>query len=508
METAAWLSGDLPSRRDFCRKLLLVLTLCMAGKAIAEQKILPDTPPPHSVGCREKKPSAVVELPVSRLISVSTELCSVDDAASSLSAERDGETPTNNKAGDEDSNTEDSDDEDESDAPAKCDLLNRCLLGDCFSERTGITVSGFVAQGFSWNPASPADRFNGYLCQNDRANEYQLNQAQVAVGKDPDTQADDLSFGFHADALYGTDAFLFQNLGWDDHIVSEGGSRFYKLAFPQLYGAVFLPVGRGITAQLGKWYGLVGYESGLASDDFFYSHPLGYNLTPYTHTGLLLSFDIADGWSTSQGLQRGSDVWEDNNNALSYVGNLTWTSSDEKSSCCFAILVGPEQDERADWQDLDGVPGPDAPGESLNRVTYSLSAERQMTEKLRLAVNHDYFYQDGSATWGIGEAEAYGVTGYAFYRLSDTLTLGVRAEVFRDDDGFVSSGFRSGNAAAPGLYTDLTIGLNIDAGPCVRWRPELRWDWQDRDDRSDIPAFDSGTSTGQFLLALDAVVQF
>ena len=30
-----------------------------------------------------------------------------------------------------------------------------------------------------------------------------------------------------------------------------------------------------------------------------------------------------------------------------------------------------EQDEgQADWHDIDGLPGPDAPGENLNRVTY------------------------------------------------------------------------------------------------------------------------------------------
>ena len=50
-------------------------------------------------------------------------------------------------------------------------LLNDCLVGDCFSEHTGFRVSGWLQQGFTWNPDRPVDRFNGPVTQNDRANE-------------------------------------------------------------------------------------------------------------------------------------------------------------------------------------------------------------------------------------------------------------------------------------------------------------------------------------------------
>jgi len=101
---------------------------------------------------------------------------------------------------------------------------------------------------------------------------------------------------------------------------------------------------------------LVGYESGLAGYDFFYSHTFGYNFTPYTHTGALLEFGVGDQWSCAQGIHRGQDVGEDNNNNLGYTGSGTWTSPDEATSIAFAMVYGPEQDERADWQDIDGAP--------------------------------------------------------------------------------------------------------------------------------------------------------
>lgn len=390
----------------------------------------------------------------------------------------------------------------------ECDWLNRCLIGDRFLKPMGFHVEGWLDQGFTWNPDNPADRFNGPVNQNDRANEYQLNQFYLIAERPADTESDSLSLGFQADLVYGTDAFYFLALGLDDKFVSDSASRFYKLAIPQLYAEIYTPIGRGITFQIGKWYALVGYETGLATQDFFYSKPIGFNITAYAHTGILAAFDLTDQLSTSHGIHRGSDVWEDNNNNLGYTAALTLTSLDKATVTTFALNLGPEQDERADWHDIDGVPGPDAPGENLNRVTYSLTLQRHLTDKLLYVLNHDYFFQEGSSTYGIENKEAYGVAQYLTYEHSNKLAAGMRLEVYRDDDGFVGSGLRSGNAAAPGVYTNLTLGLNYRLHQCLMLRPEIRWDWQDRDDATATPAFDSGASADQFLMSIDAVVRF
>jgi hypothetical protein len=84
----------------------------------------------------------------------------------------------------------------------------------------------------------------------------------------------------------------------------------------------------------------------------------------------------------------------------------------------------------------------------------------------------------------------------------------MRVEVLRDDDGWVSSGFRSFNEPAAGVYVDLTLGMNFQLAHNTTFRPEIRWDWQDRDDPSDIPAFDGGSSPNQFLAAFDLVTSF
>jgi len=428
------------------------------------------------------------------------------DQSSDQKAEQpsvENEAPTNYQSDDDQS-----DDESSGEEEPDCNWLSRCLIGPCFTERTGIQVEGWLEQGFTWNPDSPLDRFNGPVTQNDRANEYQLNQFYLSASRLADTDLERLTFGFRGDLVYGTDAVFFQSLGLDDDIVSDSSSRFYKLAIPQLYAEVYAPVGSGITFQIGKWYALVGYETGLPTQDFFYSRTISFLGTAYTHTGILASFDLNDQISTSHGVHRGSDVWEDNNNALGYTGSVTWTSQDEKTGLTFALNTGPEQDERADWKDLDGAPGPDAPGESLNRVTYSIALDKQLRENLSYALVHDYFFQEGSVAFGIENAEAYGVTQYLTHQIDKQLAAGARLEVYRDDDGFVASGCRSGNPASPGVYTNLSLGLQIRPRQCLLIRPEIRWDWQDRDDSASQPAFDNGTSTHQFLFALDAVMRF
>ncbi len=98
------------------------------------------------------------------------------------------------------------------------------------------------------------------------------------------------------DTLYGTDAAFGLSEGFDADLVSDESSRFYKLAFPQIYGNVFLPVGPGISCKVGKFYSLVGNEWLYNTENFFYSHFLSWNIQPGTHTGLLFETKLLDQW--------------------------------------------------------------------------------------------------------------------------------------------------------------------------------------------------------------------
>lgn len=166
------------------------------------------------------------------------------------------------------------------------------IVADWLSERprlasSDISVTGWLQQGFTWNPASPADRFNGYVTNNDRANEWQVNQAFVTIAHEVDPEAEEWDLGFHVDSLYGTDGVMFSSLGWDDRTVSDADSRFYKLAIPQLYADLHLPVAEGLRVQLGKWSTLVGYEYGFGAGFFLlaFTGLQSHALHPHRSTG-------------------------------------------------------------------------------------------------------------------------------------------------------------------------------------------------------------------------------
>lgn len=381
-------------------------------------------------------------------------------------------------------------------------ILNKLLCGEKFTDRTGILIAGWLEQGITGNPANPSDRFNGPLIGNDRANEYQMNQLYLYLEKPVDLESGGISVGGRCDILYGTDAYLSHSLGWDDPICSTTESRFYQMAIPQLFVEFGLPVGNGLRAQFGHWYGLVSYETGLAPYDFFYSHVFGCNLVPTSHTGVLFTYNLTDQLSTSHGLHRGCDTWEDNNHQMGYTGNVAWNNKKETVFLYFGICAGPEQDETRVWQEIEA-----GPGEQLNRTMYSLSADIHLTERLKYIVNHDYSFQAGSPSFDTPSMKSYGLTQYLLYNLTDNVAAGTRLDVYRDA-GWSATGFRTGNATSPSTYTNLTLGINIKQGKHIRWRPEVRWDWQDLDNPADVPAFNAGKSTTQFTFGTDVVVVY
>jgi hypothetical protein len=172
------------------------------------------------------------------------------------------------------------------------------------------------------------------------------------------------------------------------------------------------------------------------------------------------------------------------------------------------MVYGPEQDESADWQDIDGAPGPDSPGKNLYRLNYSIYVEHEFNDMLNGLLVYNYFLQNGSSDFGLEDAEAYSFAGSLFYEFNDCCTAGARVEVARDDDAYIGSGFRSFNATAPSVFSNLTFGLNVRSTERLTIRPEVRWDWQNLDNSSDTPAFDDGSDNNQFLVACDFVVTF
>jgi Putative beta-barrel porin-2, OmpL-like. bbp2 len=379
------------------------------------------------------------------------------------------------------------------------------LFDSCALDRAGVTMGGWINSGFTWNPDSPADRFNGPVTFNDRSNEFQLNQLYLYAERAVDTGGCGSDLGGRIDVLYGTDWRFTPALGLETN--NDGTmdwnqtQRFYGVAIPQMYATLGY---NDLTVKIGHFYTIIGYEVVTAPDGFFYSHAYTHQYgEPFTHTGALAQYALNDNVSVSAGLHRGWDQWEDANNSIGGLGGVTWTSDDAATSVAFAVCISHE---------------PGAAGQiEETRYVHSLVASRQLYENLKYVFESDVGHQQNALAGG-QDAEWYGINQYLFYDINNCWALGTRGEWFRDDDGFRVAGIGSlggefagrdfSGSGFVGDFYEIATGLNYKPNANVIVRGELRWDWFDREVDNQRYPFDDQRDGSQFLLGTDLIVRF
>lgn len=384
-----------------------------------------------------------------------------------------------------------------------CDSLSCCPDGGCCDPDKAFNVGFWLTQGFTWNPDSPANRFNGPVTFNDRANEYMLNQLYLFLEKPINADGRQWEVGGRVDLLWGEDSRFTKALGLE---LEQDGTerwnsetrRFYQFAMPQFYVEVGVPVGNGLSVKAGHFYTIIGYEGVMAPYVFFQSHPYTHQYgEPFTHTGIVASYNVSDRVVAQGGIVRGWDNFDDNNDHPSFLGGFNWTSCDEKTNLLFTWIVGPEQ----------------AGNNDNNRFLYSVVLTRKVTDKLTYILQHDLGFEDDAAAGG-ADAEWYGFNNYLFYQINDCVTVGLRWEWFADDDGIRVAGQGAPHgiplAAVPAHWNEVTLGLNIKPHDLVVIRPNVRWDWVDP--LVPVPAgvgggpFDDLTDRSQFLAGVDVII--
>ena len=369
---------------------------------------------------------------------------------------------------------------------------------DRLSQRCGedFQIYGYIDQGFTWNPASPRDRTNGLILNNYRSNDYQLNAIYLVGEKKLDHKRPDLQIGGRIDLAYGTDARFMTVDGLADHIVSDQASRFYKLAIRQAYFNLFLPVGRGASVKVGTYVSPIGQETGYAPANFFYSHVLCYNLQPGAPTGLLFEYPMTDQWTIRFGPNLGWGTFNNINHSVSYTGSISWTSRDKKTQLQF------------DYQ--DGVQRTQVVENTALVLYYSLILNHQFTDRLDYIMEHDLLTSSSQSS-PINSADnlqSYALANYLIYKINEKWKAGLRFE-WLQNNGARLSGADSSKLAASGNYYDITLGLNWQARPHLRFRPELRYDWQTPYQPLDQPlSYDDNTSSKNWLFGCDILWEF
>lgn len=364
--------------------------------------------------------------------------------------------------------------------------LAKALMGDDYEG--SFDVRGWLNGGYTVNTAGSSS-YNGPLSFNDRNNEVQMNQFYLVAEKTVAHNGDDFDIGGRADFLYGSDAVFTMANGWDNDIVGDGGSRFYKIAFPQLYVEANLPLLNGISVKAGHFYTPIGYEVVTSPDNFFRSHAFTMQYgEPFTHFGALASTSFADGKVTlTGGAVRGWDNLIDTaDKGTSGIAGFT-VSPFETTTLAVTGIVGDE-------------------GSGLRRDLYSIVLTQKLTESLSYVFQHDHGRQD---LGGGSSAKWYGVNNYLLYTINDQLSSGIRLEWFKDADGFRVIGVRSGAGGVPASYYGVSAGLNYKPyGGLLTLRPEVRYDTQDVSAAGADKAYNDGKSNHQVTLGFDAIIKF
>jgi hypothetical protein len=195
----------------------------------------------------------------------------------------------------------------------------------------------------------------------------------------------------------------------------------------------------------------------------------------------------------------------DNNDALAGILGFGLNLLDGNLTVLALSHFGPELPR--------SVPGHN----TLMRQEHDVVVTWKINDNLTSTTELNYIRDDG------GHATAEGVAQYLTYKLNDQWSVGGRAEVFRDDQGFFVAAFPSSldfvNAeqGRPNLsisggrttYGELTLGVNykptmpkpIDS---LTIRPEIRFD----DALNGTKPFNSQTSSHQVTFGIDAILAF
>lgn len=378
-------------------------------------------------------------------------------------------------------------------------------------------IYGWMQGGFTGNFDSPRDRLNYGVNFNNRSNDVLLNQLYFVIEKplDLDKKKDCFHMGYRADFFFGHDTPYWENLlGVFPNFLGDRleVSRLTEngISLPQAYLDFHLPIltDRGVDVRAGRFYTLMGFEVNPAPSTYFYSHNYEFFYgMPFTHTGVLATVHLTDTLDFANGYVRGWDVClSDTNDTGAYIGGLLWNSCDKRNSIALTWVTGPEQ---------------------LNNNHNYRTALCLYYTRLFGCYNEWRFVTGGHGAWEPGasldptptvrSAEWYGYCAYLFYTVNPKLTLGMRAEWFRDDDGartvFTNSdngGARWNRPGYAGNFYEVTFGATWKPYQNLRIRPEIRFDWFDGvaiDGSNSLP-FNDQTDSFQTTFGIDLIWEF
>jgi hypothetical protein len=323
--------------------------------------------------------------------------------------------------------------------------------GECSS----LDMGGWFQGGY----LTPGANGDGTGMFNNYPNRVQLNQAWFYAEKAIDNGGCGFDWGFRFDFAYGTDGPDTQAFGsaanqWDNPW-DYGG--FYGAAIPQLYAEVAY---NNLSAKIGHFYTICGYEVVGATGNFFYSHAFTmYNSEPFTHTGILGQYTLGDNITLYGGWTQGWDTGFENNGGSTFLGGFSIDVTDDVTAT-YTTTMGDFGFDSYGGSDTDAY-------------SHSIVVDVALTDRLNYVFLSDYV--DNHIKTGAPREldKAWSIVNYLFYDITECVAAGVRYEYYENEGGILA-GFPA-NSPAPHVNA-YTAGLNIKPHANVILRPEVRFE--------------------------------
>jgi hypothetical protein len=325
--------------------------------------------------------------------------------------------------------------------------------GTTTAEQVGkkITTSGLVDFYYGYNFAQPSSRTN--KLRNFDTDEQQLNvslaELVVQMKAEP--------IGFRIDADFGPT---------NDAV--QGGVNTTLSYLQQAYITAVIPVGAGLTVDVGKFVTHMGFEVIESKDNWNYSRSLLFAWAiPYFHVGLRVNYPVLSNVTLSGHLCNGWNTIADNNTEKTFGATLNIMPT--SSLTIIQNWIG----GREQLSDGSGV----------KRNVFDLILIYQLTDALALALNADY----GEDRGGAGVMLWKGIAAYGRYSFNEQSAIVIRGEVFSDPNGYAMSGFVLGGIAQEVKAVTATYERKfLDA---LLLRLEYRHDWSNKKffDKQDQP---------------------
>jgi hypothetical protein len=190
---------------------------------------------------------------------------------------------------------------------------------------SATTISGYVDTSAVWNPGTGNANPAPYAFNAGKQDGFNLDSVDIKISKPVEETG--WSAGYTAEIM----------LGPDGEAVDAG-------AYPirQAFVALHTPVGNGIDWELGRWDGLLGYESSDSYKNPNFSRSYGKTFEPTEHTGLLASYNITSEVNIQLGVADSVNTLGLNSRAIpggeyieskkSFISLLTLTAPDSWGS--------------------------------------------------------------------------------------------------------------------------------------------------------------------------------